>query len=329
MQSFESARGAMGIALISALLVSACGGSQQRASGDQGVPVSGPWFEVRFHAAALPARRASGAAWHQSGSDGSAGLIGGLIGLAIGYPEIGFALGSAMVTTPQPEAPAPVVVLKIESDTYRLSPIGKTLAPRWSQPLAIPAQRYRPQTQALIQILDAIDQGVIGQRTLTVKELLTPGARTLTELGEVASLDLEVRAMPPRPAASFQLFVDGARSLQQLKSGADQRWAPVPVWNGDRIIIEAAGEICPSRPTPCFDANGAEPGRWSSYNYAMFSGARHASLVAVLPGQTAEVGVQGSFVAEQSGFLLLFANDTDEDNNVGGFDVMVTVEPAP
>ena len=328
MQGLELVRGAITAALIGALMLSGCGGAP-RGGGEGQLAVSGPWLEVRFVAAALPARRASGAAWHQSGSDGSAGLIGGLIGLAIGYPEIGFALGSALVTEAQPEAPAPMVVVKIEGDTYRLSPIGRTLAPRWSQPLAIAAKRYRPEAQALIQILDAIDQGVLGQRTLTVKDLLAPGARTLTGLGDVASLDLEVRARPPRPTASFQLFVDGTRSLQQLKSGANQRWAPVPVWNGDRVTVEAVGEVCPSRPAPCFDADGAEPGRWSSYNYAMFSSARHASLVAVLPGQTEAVGVQKSFVAAQSGFLLLFVNDTDEDNNTGGFDVLVTVEPAP
>jgi hypothetical protein len=68
---------------------------------------------------------------------------------------------------------------------------GKTrlIGNRVSQPLAIAAKRYRPEAQALIQILDAIDQGVLGQRSLTVKELLAPGVRTLTGLGDVASLE--------------------------------------------------------------------------------------------------------------------------------------------
>ncbi len=290
---------------------------------------AGAWYEVQFTGAALAARRSNGQPWHQRGGDSSGALLGGLLGLAVGYPEVGLALGSALVTEPQAEAPAPMVVVKIEGDEYALSPIGQTLAPRWAQPMAIAAGRYRDEAPALIQILDALDGGVLGQRMVTVGELLRPGARTLTELGEVASLDVAVRARPARAPGTFELHVDGGYSLEALKDGKDRRWAPVPVWNGDRITIEAEGEICPSRPTPCFDAAGAEAGRWEGYNYSMFKRARHASLVALLPGQELEVGPRASFVVEQAGFLLLFVNDTDEDNNQGGFEVRVTVEPGP
>lgn len=65
--------------------------------------------------------------------------------MAVGYPEVRFALGSALVSTPEPEAPAPYVVVKIGGDTYRISAIGKTLAPRWMQPIAVPAGRYARQ----------------------------------------------------------------------------------------------------------------------------------------------------------------------------------------
>lgn len=309
-------------------LAMSCGGAPRAGGGLAGAGAAGGWYEVRFEGAALPARRASGAPWHGGRADRSMELIGGLIGLAVGYPEIGVALGSAMVSDPSPEAPAPLVVLKIEGEQYRLSSIGQTLAPRWSQPIAIPAGRYRPEAQVLIQVLDAIDNGLLGQRAMTVRELLAPGSRTLTGVGEVASLDVSVRGMAPRPPATFELVVDGTRSLEELKNGKDSRWAPVPVWNGDRITVRAVGEICPSRPTPCFDADGAEPGRWSSYNYAAFPEARHAALVGILPDQRVEIGVGTSFVVEQAGFLLLFVNDTDEGNNAGGFEVQVSVEPA-
>jgi hypothetical protein len=305
-----------------------CGGAARGGPTERVLQSGGPWYEVRFRAAALSSRRASGGPWHSSGGDHSASLVGGLLGLAIGYPEIGFALGSSMVSESQPEAPAPLVAVKIEGDTYRISPIGQTLAPRWSQPMAILSRRYRPNTPVLIQVLDAVDEGVLGQRAVTIKELLEVGARTLTNVGEVASLDLEVRAMAPRPPSSFELFVDGALSLEQLKGGQDHRWLPIPVWNGDRVTVQAVGEVCPSRPTPCFDADGAEPGHWQSYNYSMFAEARHAALVAILPDQSVAIGNRSSFVVEQAGFLLLFVNDSDESNNSGGFDVRVTVEPA-
>jgi hypothetical protein len=313
------------VGVIAALGALGCGGAPH-ASAPRVEP--GAWYELRFVGAALPARRASGAAWHQEGSDRSASVLGGLLGLAVGYPEIGLALGSALSTEPEPEAPAPMVVVKIEGDEYELAPIGQTLAPRWTQPIAIPAARYRADAQVILQIRDAIDDGVIGQRSMTVGELLQPGARTLTELGEVASLDVAVRAMPARAAVTFELYVDGTRSLEELKNGADRRWAPVPVWNGDRVTVRASGEICPSRPTPCFDAAGAAPGKWSSYNYQELSQARHASLVGLLPGQAIELGAEASVGVAQAGFLLLFVNDTDEGNNSGGFDVQVTVEPA-
>lgn len=313
--------GVLGLLLALIIGSAGCGGAQRARSGGTA------WYEIRFKGAALSSRRASGVPWHTSGSDQSASLIGGLIGLAVGYPEVGFALGSALTSEPEPEAPAPYVVLKVGGDTYQLSPIGQTLAPRWSQPIAVPSGRYASKTPALIQILDAVDGGILGQRTTTVGELLAPGPRTLTEIGDVASLDVEARAMEPRPVVSVELFVDAQRSVDELKGGADPRWTAIPIWNGDTVTIRATGEVCPSEPTPCFGPAGAEPGRWAKYNYDAFATSRHASLVAVLPGQAIAVGDERTFVAEQAGFLILFVNDTDEGNNAGGFDVRVDIAP--
>jgi hypothetical protein len=286
------------------------------------------WYEVRFKEAALPARRASGAAWHVGEVDHASTILGGLIGLAVGYPDLGFTIGSALVQDAAPEAPAPFVVIKIDDETYSISPIGQTLAPRWHQPIAIPARRHRADAVALIQVLDAVDRGVLGQQQLAVRELLAPGSRTLTNVGEVASLDIEVRPHARRQARTVDAYVDARRSLATLTNQAGRRWAAVPVWNGDRISIVARGRVCPSRPAPCYGPDGAEPDRWRSYNYPAFASARHASLVAILPGQPLTIGRTASVVAKQSGLLLLFVNDTDVDNNDGGFEVQVTVSPA-
>lgn len=253
-------------------------------------------------------------------------LLGGLIGLAVGYPELGVAVGSSLVADAEPEAPAPFVVVKIGGDTYRTSPIGQTLAPRWEQPIAIP-DRYPPGTKVLIQVLDAIDESVLGQRETTIGALLEPGAHTLTNVGEVASLDYEARPRTRRTAAHYRVHVDARASLASLARGRDGDWTPIPVWNGDRIAIRASGEVCPSRPTPCFSADGAEPGRWHSYSYPDFAEARHAALVGILPEQPVVIGTSASIVAAQAGRLILFVNDTDVGNNAGGFDVEVTVTP--
>jgi hypothetical protein len=309
------------LAVLLVLVATGCGGAQRpRTTGSA-------WHEVRFKAAALPARRASGAPWHLSEADNSASLLGGIIGLAVGYPEVGFALGSALVEESEPMAPAPYVEVKIVGETYRISPIGRTFAPRWSQPIAIPAGVHAGRTPAIIQVLDAVDGAIIGQRETTVGELLKPGSRTLTDLGDVSSLDIEVRPMEPRPYVAVDLYVDGARSLEELKAGEDERWTAIPVWNGDRITVEAVGRVCPSDPDECFGPEGAEPGRWETYSYDTFAKSPHASLVAVLAGQAVPVGTARTFVAEQAGFLLLFVNDTRLSDNSGSFDVHVDVVP--
>lgn len=304
-------------------LAQGCGGAQQSHRGAEG-----PWYVVQFKAAALPATRASGQPWHTGGGEDNT-LLGGLVGLALGYPGVGLMFGKAMSTGPSAEAPAAFVELKIAGDTYTVSPVGQSLAPRWEQPIAFPRARYPKSTPALIQIRDAVDESVLGQRELTVGELVSDGARTLTDLGDVRSLDLDVSTLPARGISTIALRVPTDRSLRALVQGVDVAWVPVPVWNGDRVTIQASGSVCPaSDPSECYGPEGARPGAYSSYNYREFPKARHASLVAVLPGQTEVVGQTAGFVVQQSGFMLLFVNDTDEDNNEGVFDVEVTIEPA-
>lgn len=304
------------------LATSGCGGQQRP------LTKGNAWQELRIHGAALPARRTSGAPWHMSGVDESGTLLGGLIGLAVGYPDIGLALGSALNSEAEPQAPAPYVVIKVAGDSYGISPVGRTLSPRWTQPIAIRTARYAHTQKALIQVLDAVDGGsVLGQKELTIGELLAPGARTLTDIGEVKSLDLEVIPRSERPSVTLATYVDSTLELAELVEGRDPRWTAIPVWNGDRITIVAQGSVCPSEPSPCFGPDGAEAGRWTNYNYKGFEAARHAALVGVLPGDAFVVGSGTSLIADQSGYLLLFVNDTDEGNNDGGFDVQVTVEP--
>lgn len=304
-----------------AVFVLACSGGQHVSSADT------TWYEVRFTSGALSARRKSGAAWHTRPGDDSSELLGGLLGLAIGYPDLGFALGSAMSTAPADEAPAPYLLLKIAGDTYRISPTGRSLSPTWTQPIAIPANVYPARTLVLLQVIDAVDSGLLGQVVTNVGDLLRPGARTLSDVGEVASLDLEVRARKRRPSEVVDLFVSAEHKLDALRNGADPRWAPVPVWNGDHVTIHATGRACPSPSASCFGPEGAEPGRWASYNYSTFSEVPHASLVALLPSQALRVGAGLSFVVRESGFLLLFVNDTDVGNNTGGFAVEIQIAP--
>jgi len=49
----------------------------------------------------------------------------------------------------------------------------------------------------------------------------------------------------------------------------------------------------------------------------------------VLAGQAEVVGRRRTFTAKESGWLLLFVNDTDPGNNRGELEVDVTVTPPP
>lgn len=93
------------------------------------------------------------------------------------------------------------------------------------------------------------------------------------------------------------------------------------------MTVTATGKACPSGPDECFNANGADPGRWGSYKYAGFADAPHIALVGALPEQALVVGREKTFTVDRAGFLLLFVNDTDEGNNQGGFQVHVEVRP--
>lgn len=311
-------------ALCIALLYCACGAPA--APRTTGIGATGTsWYELRFTEARLPAVRASGAPWHVEASDDISGLLLGLLGLAVGYPEIGFALGSAITDEPSAEAPAPFVVVKIEDATYRISPVGRTLAPRWRQAIAIPERRHAMTATAIVQVLDAVNESSLGQVEMTVGDLLTPGARTLTNVDDVASLDVVVAAQPGRAHFEERIVVDSKYTLEDLVAGADPAWRAIPVWNGDRVTIRASGTTCPrDNNDDCYGPDGVPEGL-TQYNRPELPDAPHAALVGLLPGGAFVVGCRIEIVAAEAGWLLLYVNDSDVGNNEGVFDVSVTV----
>lgn len=308
--------------LIALLLCAACGGGQRVRSPR----VQPGWYVVQFTNARLEARRPDGRPWHTTASDNTAVLIGGLIGLAAGYPGLGLSLGEA-ASDPggDPLAPAPFIDLKMEGETYRVSPAGRTYAPNWRQPIVIDARRRRSSDRVIVQLRDAVDDSAIAQQETTLGELLGRPAQTFTKLGAVMSIDVTASQVPARKLAEYRVVVPATIRFNDLTREGAPGWRPIPVWNGDTVEIEARGQVCPSSRSECFDANGAQPGRWTGYSY--FKSAPHASLVAAVPGEEIHVGIHRSFRVSQSGWVLLFVNDEDVGNNSGGFEVRVVVTP--
>jgi hypothetical protein len=304
----------------------ACGGAGPGASWPDDSGSS--WRVVQFENAVLAARRPDGGPWHASPPDHTGTIVGGLLGLAVGNPGLGTVLGATLDRGGDPLAPAPYVVLKIGGAAYAISPTAQTYAPAWLQPIAIDTRRLHGDDPVLIQIMDALDNALLGQQELTVDALFAAPERTLTNLGPVASLDVRILPAPARRPAAFDFVVPGEASLQALNSGRYPNWQRIPVWNGDLVTVAASGRVCPSSmSSDCFGPGGAEPGRWRSYSYDDFKDVPHASLVGEVPGMRLAIGPGTRFVAAQSGYLLLFVNDSDTDNNHGAFHVHVTVDP--
>jgi hypothetical protein len=316
------------LAIFMVCMASACGGTGTGAAwpGDDS---GSSWRVVQFTGAVLAARRPDGGPWHASAADHTGSLLGGLVGLAVGNPGLGSALGSALDRDGgDPLAPAPYVVLKIADANYAISPVGRTYTPAWPQPIAIDTRPLRGSDPVLIQIMDAIDGALLGQQALTVDALLSHSGLTLTNLGPVASLDIRILPAPARRHAEFDFVVPGDASVNALTTGQYPDWQAVPIWNGDVVTVIASGSVCPSRmSSDCFGPGGAEPGRWASYSYDDFKDVPHASLVGAAPGARIPIGPQARFAIAQSGFLLLFVNDRDTGNNSGAFQVHVTIDP--
>lgn len=308
--------------LIAVAMGAACGGGQHTRT-----PKIEPGsYAVQFTNARLDARRPDGRPWHTSPSDSTTVLIGGLIGLAVGYPGLGLSLGEA-ASDPggDPLAPAPFIDMKIEDETYRISPIGRTYAPSWRQPVAIDARRRRGDERVIIQIRDAVDGSAIAQHETTLGALLARPAQTFTRIGAVMSLDVAVAPLPARPIGEYQIVVPATVEPDDLARSGAPGWRPIPVWNGDTVEVEAIGSVCPSSKDECFGPEGAGPGRWESYSPV--KQAPHASLVGATPDGSVPIGPHRVFQVTQAGWLLLFVNDDDVGNNSGGFEVHVKVTP--
>ncbi|WP_045119038.1 hypothetical protein [Haliangium ochraceum] len=332
-------RGRLLALLCGALVLSCAGGCGARAQGQAAEPGASALdgrYQITVVDATLEPRRPDGRPWHMRTPDQALPLLGGLVGLALGSPEVGLAMGTALQGEAEGVPPNPFVELKIGTDTLATLPAGPTLAPSWRYPMAIDARGFAPEERVIVLVRDAYDGGVIARTDLTLSELLGQPALRLYELGSVVTLDLAVEPLPAQPAyAAYRFAVPGDRSAEALREREQQggragSWQRVPVLNGDVVRVTAAGTICPSALDDhlCYDADGA-PGRWRSYNYEAFADTAHASLVGVYADIGVEVGTGTSFRAERSGWLMLFVNDTDAGNNRGGFEVVVELNPPP
>ena len=301
------------------------------------------WYELQFGAATIESRRPDGSPWHVTRGDDTATAIGGILGFLVGNPELGASIGGQF--SPKggdPLAPRPYVAVKIAGRTYRTMAVDRSYSPKWEGlPIAVDPRSLSETEPVVIQVVDATDDGLLGQVEVTLGQLVARSAGTLTKLhGSVPSLDFSIQAQPPRTVVAYDLVVPSERTFDELLAGAAPTWGSISVLNGDSITIEATGQVCPGsrgglvtfedfapdRPR-CFDADGVEGGGWQYNSYKGLQHLPHASLVALMPAGNVRVGKSSTMRVEESGRVYLLVNDGVVEDNHGQFLVHVVVQP--
>ena len=345
----------LSLVLLGGLVASGCGSAprptvaQPAASrdpdyalADQQSNTAVGWYELQFGAATIESRRPDGSPWHVTRGDDTATAIGGIVGFLIGNPELGASIGGQFsVKGGDPLAPRPYVAVKIAGRTYRTMAVDRSYSPKWEGlPIAVDARSLSETEPVVIQVVDATDDGLLGQVEVTLGQLVARSAGTFTNLhGSVPSLDFSIRAQLSRTVVAYDLVVPSERTFDELLKGAEPAWGSISVLNGDSITIEATGQVCagskrlvttadfaPDQPR-CFDADGVEGGGWQHSSYKGLQDLPHASLVALMPGGNVRVGKSSTMRVEESGRVFLLVNDADVEDNHGQFRVHVVVQP--
>ncbi len=303
---------------------------------------AGGWYELRFDAAAIESRRPDGSPWHVTRGDDTATAIGGIVGFMIGNPELGANIGGQFsVKGGDPLAPRPYVAVKIAGRTYRTMAVERSYLPKWEElPIAVDARSLSETEPVVIQVVDATDDGLLGQVEVTLGQLTSRSAGTLTNLrGSVPSLDFAIRPQLPRAVAAYDLVVPSERTFGELLEGAEPAWGSISVFNDDTITIEATGQVCAGSKRMvtfedfapdqrrCFDSDGVEGGGWQYSSYKGLQNLPHASLIALTPSGNVRVGKSFTMRVEKSGRVFLLVNDVDVHDNHGQFLVHVVVQP--
>ena len=142
------------------------------------------WYELRFGAATIESRRPDGSPWQVTRGDDTAAAIGGIVGFLIGTPELGASIGGQFsIKGGDPLAPRAYVAVKIAGRTYRTMAVDRTYSPKWDDlPIAVDARSLSDTEPVVIQVVDATDDGLLGQAEVTLGDLLSRSAGTLTTL---------------------------------------------------------------------------------------------------------------------------------------------------
>ncbi|MCC6998595.1 MAG: hypothetical protein IT370_28550 [Deltaproteobacteria bacterium] len=212
--------------------------------------------------------------------------------------------------SPEPDA---YVFIELGDQVFRSPVISSSLAPTWSFPMQLVATPGDTRV-AKVTVVDwdgSFSYDVLGEAEMSVGTLIS-GQLGPLRVGPGSALTFMIE--PPAGAVDRRVAVRGKAIWHDTA---------VDIVAGQRVHLEAAGEVCSSS-GKCGGPEGQ--GITPSDNLEGLGALPHGGLVASLGDTRFFVGRDLSFVAPASGRLLLGLNDRDASNNSGFFDARIRAE---
>jgi len=210
--------------------------------------------------------------------------------------------------------PDAYVFVQVGGELFRSPLVQGSFAPVWSFPMLLTAA---PGDRRSVHVTVCDWDGsfayeVMGEADVPLGDLVA-GRFKWVRAGTVSGLTFSVEpAGPP---------IDKRVAVRAKVTWHD---TGVDIVAGQRMHLEAAGELCSKSGSKCAGPEGQQA--TSSYSLEGMKELPHAALVASLGDTRFYVGRDLSFVAPSSGRLLLGLNDQETDDNSGFFDVRIRAD---
>lgn len=148
--------------VVASVLLAGCAGRQRGAASNTPSFARGK-YALRIISATIDPLREDGSPWHVTKPDQAPALVGAVIGLAAGQPEVGMALGNAIADKGgKPVPPLPAIRVRVTGGEWRsIASAQPTYSPTFENWIEIDATAMTGEEAVVIQVVDAIDGTLI------------------------------------------------------------------------------------------------------------------------------------------------------------------------
>jgi hypothetical protein len=183
--------------VIASVVLSGCAG-RQRVAATSRLSFERGQYSLRFITTTIDPLREDGTPWHVTKPDETPAIVGAVIGLAAGQPEIGMAVGNAIADKGgKPSPPLPAIRTRVSGGKWRsVAALQPTYAPTFQDGILIDASAMTGDELVIIQVIDSIDGTLIAYAAPTFAELVAHEHQTVQLTGQASRLELELRFIP-------------------------------------------------------------------------------------------------------------------------------------